>query len=635
MNKKTVSILSAGIIVALVTGILIGRAFFSGADHAHADEVTAASDAAAAEPTTWTCSMHPQIQQPEPGDCPICGMDLIPLESDAGADDGPRVMSMSESSRALANIQTTVVERDYPEAQIRLVGKLAFDETREKSLTARFPARIDELFVNFTGIVVKQGEHLAKVYSPELLTAQRELLSAHRADPNSSITRAAREKLRLWDLLPEQIDAIIDSGEAKDHFVLKAPIGGVVVSRHVTEGSYVKTGEPLFKIVDLSVLWAYLDAYESDLPWLRYGQDVAFSVQSFPGEEFHGQIAFIEPLVNPRTRTIPVRVNVPNQDQRLKPGMFVRGVVQSRLAEDGQVYAPEYAGKWISPMHPEIVKDGPGSCDVCGMDLVPAEELGYVENESGAAPLVIPSSAVLRTGKRAVVYVEKPDAERPTYEGREIVLGPRAGDAFIVTAGLDAGERVVTSGAFKIDSALQIQAKPSMMNPDGGGSAPGHNHGGGSEHAAHQQMPPAVEIPTEQAVELMPAYLAMQAALAADDLDTAKAQAKVMMGITGHSGTLPDLLHDMLAADQLEAFRKPHFETLSNAFIAAAKQAPQAMPENLMVMHCPMVYGDRGADWLQTTEPLQNPYFGAMMLKCGEIKEHVGEDSTESSDHDH
>jgi Cu(I)/Ag(I) efflux system membrane fusion protein len=315
--------------------------------------------------------------------------------------------------------------------------------------------------------------------------------------------------------------------------------------------------------------------------------------------------------------------------------MFVRAVVQSRLADDGQVYAPEFAGKWISPMHPEVVKDGPGSCDVCGMDLVPAEELGYMENASEAAPLVIPSSAVLRTGKRAVVYVEKPDAERPTYEGREIVLGSRAGDAFIVTAGLDAGERVVTSGAFKIDSALQIQAKPSMMNPDGGGSAPGHNHGGGSEHAAHQQMPPEVEISTEQAVELMSAYLAMQAALAADDLDTAKAKAKVMMGITGHSGTLPDLLHDMLAADQLEAFRKPHFETLSNAIIAAAKQAPRAMPENLMIMHCPMVYGDRGADWLQTTELLQNPYFGAMMLKCGEIKEHVGEDSTESGDHDH
>lgn len=624
MNKKIILILSISSIIALFSGIFIGRTIYSVGNHAHTDPATTDPGSTEEEPSTWTCSMHPQIQQPEPGDCPICGMDLIPLESDTGADDGPRIMSMSEASRALADIQTTVVERDYPEAQIRLVGKLAFDETREKSLTARFPARIDELFVNFTGIEVKQGEHLAKVYSPELLTAQRELLTAYRASPNSSITRAAREKLRLWDLLPEQIDAIIESGDPKDHFVLKAPIGGVVVSRHVTEGTYVKTGEPLFKIVDLSELWAYLDAYESDLPWLRYGQDVAFSVQSFPGETFHGQIAFIEPLVNPNTRTIPIRVNVPNRDQRLKPGMFVRGVVHSRLAEDGQVYAPEFAGKWISPMHPEIVKDGPGSCDVCGMDLVPAEELGYVENESGTAPLVIPSSAVLRTGKRAVVYVEKPNAERPTYEGREIILGPRAGDAFIVTAGLDAGERVVTSGAFKIDSALQIQAKPSMMNPEGGGVTPGHNHERGNEHVGHQ-VSSEIDISIEQAVELMPAYLAMQAALAADDLDTAKGQAKAMMAITGHSGSLPDLLHDMLASDQLETFRKPHFDQLSAAFIAAIEKSPTSFSGDLMVMHCPMVYGDDGADWLQASEPLQNPYFGASMLKCGDITKKVSE----------
>lgn len=202
----------------------------------------------------------------------------------------------------------------------------------------------------------------------------------------------------------------------------------------------------------------------------------------------------------------------------------------------------------------------------------------------------------------------------------------RAGDYFIVNAGLDAGERVVTNGAFKIDSALQIQAKPSMMNPQGGSSVPGHNHGGDNEHAGHQ-MSAEIEIAVDQAVELMPLYLAMQAALAGDDLSSAKKQAKAMMAITGHSGALPKLLHDMLAAESLEAIRRPHFETLSNALIAAAKKAPASMPENLIIMHCPMVYGDRGADWLQASEPLQNPYFGAMMLKCGEIKKRIGSES--------
>jgi Cu(I)/Ag(I) efflux system membrane fusion protein len=583
---------------------------------------------APAKATIWTCSMHPLIQQPNSGDCPICGMDLIPLINDSGADDGPRTLSMSDSSRALADIQTTLVQQEYPVAEVRLVGQLDYDETLEKSLTARFPARIDELFVNFTGIPVKAGEHLAKVYSPDLLLAQRELLTAYRADPDGSITGVAKEKLRLWDLLPVQIDEIIERNEAKDHFVLKAPIGGVVVAKNVKEGDYVKTGEVLFRIVDLSNLWAELDAYESDLPWLRYGQDVVFSVEGVPGETFHGQISFIEPEVNRKTRTVAVRVNVPNPDGRLKPGMFVRSIVSARLAAGGKVYAPEFAGKWISPMHPEVVKDGPGQCDVCGMDLVPAESLGYVDHVSEPAPVIVPSSAVLQTGKRAVVYVEKPNAERPTYDGREIVLGPRAGDNYIVISGLESGDRVVTNGAFKIDSALQIQAKPSMMNPSGGGQNPGHNHGGEApksgqvDHSQHKGMT-MLEISDELAPKLLSPYLAMQSALASDALDTAKAQAKDMMKVMGHSGALPELLHNMLAAATLEAFRKPYFETLSNTMIAAVKANPDAFAGGLYLMHCPMVYEDRGADWLQSDQKLMNPYYGSMMLHCGELKEAI------------
>ncbi len=638
MNNKLIYLIGGTAVAALVLGVAIGRITQSNPDsHNHAAEESASTDGAADQPTTWICSMHPQIQAPELGDCPICGMDLIPLMNDSGADDGPRTMSMSESSRALADIQTTLVLQDYPEAQVRLIGKLDYDETLEKSLTARFAARIDELFVNFTGIRVKAGEHLAKVYSPELLSAQRELLTAYRANPESSITRAAKEKLRLWDLLPEQIDAIIESGNAKDYFVLKAPIGGVVVRKNVKEGDYVKTGTVLFRIVDLSELWLFLDAYESDLAWLRFGQDVAFSVAAMPGESFHGKIAFIDPEVNRKTRTVPIRVDVPNSDGLLKPGMFVRAVVASRLAEHGKVYAPEFAGQWISPMHPEIIKDGPGECDVCGMDLVPARELGYVDNTAGTAPLIIPTSAVLRTGKRAVVYVEKTDAERPTFEGREIVLGPRAGEYYLVTAGLAAGERVVTHGAFKIDSALQIQAKPSMMNPQGGGATPSHNHGGEiatvDPHAGHV-MAARLESSTEQAVQLMEPYLAMQSALASDDLDAAKAQAKAMMATTGHSGALPELLHTMLAADSLDAMRKPHFETLSNALIAAIKANSNAIEGDLYLMNCPMVYGDRGADWLQDNDQLLNPYFGAMMLKCGDLKETISSTETDHSEHE-
>jgi Cu(I)/Ag(I) efflux system membrane fusion protein len=178
------------------------------------------------------------------------------------------------------------------------------------------------------------------------------------------------------------------------------------------------------------------------------------------------------------TRTAKVRVNVPNPDGKLKPEMFVRAVVRAQVAADGRVADPELAGKWISPMHPEIIKEGPGACDICGMALVRAEDLGYLAPAADAAALslLIPASAPLITGKRAVVYVEAPGAERPTFEGREVVLGPRAGDEYIVESGLEEGELVVTSGNFKIDSALQILAKPSMMSPEGGVGGGGHDH---------------------------------------------------------------------------------------------------------------------------------------------------------------
>lgn len=618
---------SLGLLVAvLVTGLITGRYLMP----AHTDHTTAPTPDLSAEEqaSIWTCSMHPQIQQPGPGACPICGMDLIPVLVNSDTDDGPRAISMSQSARALADIETTLVRRAFPEVRVRLVGKLDYDETRLKSLTARFPARIDELFVNYTGIRVEAGQHLARVYSPELLSAQRELLTAHAADPHSSITRAARDKLRLWDLLPEQVEGIIERGQAQDYFILRAPIGGVVVTKKVQEGDYIKTGESLFRIVDLSELWLRLDAYESDLTWLRYGQDVSFTVQAFPGETFHGRIAFIDPEVDRKTRTVPIRVDVPNTDGRLKPGMFARGLVEAQVAVGGAVNAPELAGKWISPMHPEIIKDAPGLCDICGMDLVSAESLGYIADGTAQASLIVPTSAVLRTGRRAVVYVERPDAPRPSYDGREIVLGPRAGDYFVVVSGLQEGERVVTRGAFKIDSALQIQAKPSMMNPTGGGPPPGHDHGSqpmtsNAASAASAAGAERLAVPAGQLAALIEPYLKLQAALAADDLQAARAQAGVMMKTTGHSGPLPELLHAMQAATDLEVARLPHFAALSEAMIAAVRYRPGDAGGSLLRMHCPMADGSHGADWLQRAEPVRNPYFGATMPGCGDIEERI------------
>jgi Cu(I)/Ag(I) efflux system membrane fusion protein len=231
---------------------------------------------------------------------------------------------------------------------------------------------------------------------------------------------------------------------------------------------YVKTGSKIYTIADLSRVWIQLDAYESDINWLRYGSAVEFSTESYPGEIFKGTISFTDPIINPATRTAKVRVIVENASRKLKPGMFVRAIARPQVGENGRIMNPDLAGKWISPMHPEIVKDEPGPCDVCGMPLVTAESLGYVDSEDDSnAPLLIPVTAALKTGKRAVVYVEIPDQEKPTYEGREVALGMRLGDFYIVKSGLKEGERVVTRGAFKLDAELQIRAKPSMMSMPG------------------------------------------------------------------------------------------------------------------------------------------------------------------------
>ena len=588
--------------------------------------------------SVWTCSMHPQVKQPDPGKCPICAMNLIPLEKENETELEDNKITLSNYARKLAEIETSTVIRDFPDKEVNLVGQVDYDETRMRVITARFPARVDRLFVNYTGIPVNKGDHLALIYSPQLLTAQNELITALKFDqPGATSVEASREKLRLWDLMPDQIAAIEELGSASNEFELRAPLGGIVVEKNINEGDYFETGEVLFRIADLRRLWIILDAYETDLPWLHYGQETVIETQARPGKKISGKIVFIDPVMDRSTRTVKVRVEVDNHDGLLKPGMFVSAIVTAEVAHDGQVYAPELLGKWISPMHPQVVKDQPGQCDVCGMDLIPAEDMGFHTTIDKNAPLLVPASAVLRTGKRAIVFISTGMGEKPIYEARNITLGPRAGDYFIVYEGLLENEIVVTNGAFKLDSSMQIKAMSSMMNPTAGIAAPSHNHDnrvtGKNLSNLQQNMSPddhlGIAIPSSEVKALLGPYFNLHSALAGDDLDKAKKSIKAMISTVGNTSPIAELIHEMLEADSLDQIRRPAFETLSKSLIQAIQGDPSALDGHYYLMHCPMVYDDRGADWLQKNSELLNPYFGDMMLHCGEIKEKLGESNND------
>ena len=434
------------------------------------------STTAAAE--VWTCSMHPQIRQPNPGLCPICNMDLIPLQVGNG-DGGLREISISEQAAALLDLRVSPVLRAPAQVNVKLFGKIDYDERTIVTTTARMSGRLDRLYADFTGTTVSKGDAIAEIYSPELYVAQQELIQAVQSVSSSSspavrslrlnLLAAAREKLHLLELTDQQIAAIETQRKPSNQITLTAQQDGIIVKLNAKQGQYLKTGDPLFGIAKLSSVWLKMEAYESDLPWLRYAQKVSFTVEAIPGKTFYGRIAFIDPQLDPKRRIVKVRVNVDNKDLLLKPGMFANASAEANVALHGRVLSADLAGKWISPMHPEIVKDGPGECDICGMALVPAEEFGFIPSvQATENPILVPASAVLRTGKRAIVYIRIPEKTEPVFEGREIVLGPKTGDYFIVDHGLDAGELVVTQGAYKLDSELQIKARPSMMNPNAG-----------------------------------------------------------------------------------------------------------------------------------------------------------------------
>ena len=324
----------------------------------------------------WTCVMHPTVKMSEPGSCPVCKMDLIPIHEGSG-------LELTEQQKALIPVRTESVAFRKVAREIRTVGVLDYNETRMAYASTRISGWIENLHVDFTGIKVREGDELLSIYSPELVVAQEEYLTALKSVEELQNTEyvellrsielnltAAESKLKLYGLTENQIENIRNRGEVSTVLPLYAPIAGTVVHMNVMQGQHLNKGTNLYRIADLSSLWIMADVYEYELPWIYMGQVVEITAQSMPGKTFSGKVTYIYPFFDANTRTQKVQVAVANPNEALRPGMYVTLRMKPTLAEiytRGGISEAPYA----CPMHPWITSEYANECDICGMDLEP------------------------------------------------------------------------------------------------------------------------------------------------------------------------------------------------------------------------------------------------------------------------
>jgi Cu(I)/Ag(I) efflux system membrane fusion protein len=475
------------------------------------------------EAIEFFCPMHPHIVRTQPGNCPVCGMPLSKRAKGMAAPLPPNItgrVTISPYRVALAGVRTASITYQPLVKEIDSLGEVVFDERKLARISARFPGRIEKLFVNFVGDGVRAGEPLAAIYSPALITTFGEL-GANSKGGAGSVADAIRKKLQYWGLPVGQIDDILKSGGA-DNVPLQSPISGVVVRKSIVEGQYVEEGMSLFDLANLNVVWLMCKVYEADVSFIKVGQTAIFETAAYPGASFTGTVAYLDPVFEKETRTINVRIDISNVAMKLKPGMF--GTVRIRAAvsdfpEFRQSTEPVGTGTqqvYTCVMHPEIEQPGPGKCPKCFMNLVLKEKViesgeplvffcpmhpEVVSDKPGKCPtckpymdmdlepvrkdgipkgvLAVPETAVIDTGARQIVYVEQAEG---VFEGRVVTLGPRAGINYPVISGLRLGEKVVAHGSFLIDAETRL-------NPEAGADLPAAESGGSSDAPASLETP--------------------------------------------------------------------------------------------------------------------------------------------------
>ncbi|UPS91265.1 efflux RND transporter periplasmic adaptor subunit [Bizionia sp. M204] len=586
--------------VALIVGLLGGFLLFGGGSsdnannakdaHEHSEEI--------ASNQMWTCSMHPQIMQPEPGDCPICGMDLIPAES--GADGlNANEIKMTDNAMALANIQTSLVgQGQMGNNSLKLSGKIKANEESNAVQVTYFGGRIEKLYVNSTGERVGAGQRLATIYSPELVAAQQELLTASSLkESQPELYKAVRNKLKLWKLSEKQINAIETAGKVQENFPIFATVSGTVTMKMVEEGDYLKQGQPLYKIANLNTVWAEFDAYENQIASLKKGQTIKVTTNAYRNEVFDAKVSFIDPLLNSATRTVVVRAVLQNKKDLFKPGMFVEGIIEGVQTS--------------------------------------------IENT-----VSVPSTAVMWTGERSVVYV-KTNPNEAIFEMREVLLGNATGDSYTILEGLKNGDEVVTNGTFTVDAAAQLQGKKSMMNASGGKTTTGHeghlgmqeeSSGETTNEANHSQMKERIAVSNKfqnQLKQVFDDYILLKDALVNDDAKNAqkagkqidqslkKVDMKLLSDEEAHNHWMTIQKELKTSANAIEnstdiVIQRGHFKHLSAHMISSIQLF--GVNEEIYVQFCPMADNNKGAYWISLEKEVRNPYYGEAMKTCGEVK---------------
>ena len=620
--------LAAGIVFIVILGLAQRLGWLAPAEQAAAAAATATTG------TVYTCPMHPQIRQPTRGRCPICGMELVPAAS-ATTDLNEMAVNIEPAQRRLANIQTAQAEAAPLEDTLQSIGVIAIDESRQATIAAYIDGRLERLFADYTGVDIDKGDHLAVIYSPQLYSAQVEYLEARRGaaaagglpavrQAQEALAANTRQRLREFGITDEQLNELEQVGQAQSRLTIYAPQGGTVIEKLAVEGNYVKAGDPIYRIAELSTIWLMLKLFPEDASRIRFGQRVEAMVQSLPGEAFIGRVAFIDPTVDAKTRTVGVRVELTNEHRRLRPGDYAQARITLPIGPQGKVYDADLAGKWISPMHPQIVRDEPGQCPICGMDLVPTAKYGFNDQPvPQPVSLHVPRSAVLLAGENSVVYVE---TEPGRFEIRPVTVGPILRDKIVILEGLNAGESVATAGNFLIDSQMQLAGKPSLIDPSRAIAKTKPRKGPLELEVAVQ---PVVGEAGRDLEALFAAYFEVHQAFVAQKAPPEAAANSLSRAAkrVAESEALPEPATKLaaLVAEKSEhlhhmdlATARKTFDPISQAVVKLAAQFRGANATTAFTQfYCPMV-SDTGGDWVQPTSELLNPFMPPQMRSCGE-----------------